>query len=163
MITTIRIEKNLSYENHENIFLSLFLDFEVIYTLTPSFSMHFVPFSWYSCLDIQKVSLSFMMSARTAPPRNTMCFRRGGSSIRILNFQMKKMLLCSKILCVCVCFPQLFIIFHSCFLYFHTPHMHNNTLNNNAFDLAVTNESSIVGSLFSNSHASFFIQSLSIS
>jgi hypothetical protein len=27
-----------------------------------------------------------MMSASTAPPRNTACFRRGGSSIRILNF-----------------------------------------------------------------------------
>ena len=27
-----------------------------------------------------------MMSASTAPPRKTMCFRRGGSSIRILNF-----------------------------------------------------------------------------
>ena len=27
-----------------------------------------------------------MMSARTLPPRNTMCFRRGGSSIEILNF-----------------------------------------------------------------------------
>lgn len=55
-------------------------------TLTPSFSSTRIPFSWYSSLVIQKLSLSFMMSASTAPPRNTICLRRGGSSIRILNF-----------------------------------------------------------------------------
>ena len=44
------------------------------------------PFSSYSERSIQKLSLSFMMSARTEPPRKTMCLRRGGSSIRILNF-----------------------------------------------------------------------------
>ncbi len=59
----------------------------VIYlTVTPSFSRTRVPFSWYSSLVIQKLSLSFMMSASTAPPKNTMCLRRGGSSMRILNF-----------------------------------------------------------------------------
>ena len=55
-------------------------------TDTPNFSRTLSPFSWYSSRDIQKVSLSFMMSANTAPPRNTMCLRRGGSSMRILNF-----------------------------------------------------------------------------
>ncbi|KAF3837206.1 hypothetical protein F7725_004670 [Dissostichus mawsoni] len=44
------------------------------------------PFSSYSALLSQKDSLSFMMLASTAPPRNTMCLRRGGSSMRILNF-----------------------------------------------------------------------------
>ena len=34
----------------------------------------------------QNDSCVFMISARTAPPRKTMCFLRGGSSIRILNF-----------------------------------------------------------------------------
>ena len=42
--------------------------------------------SRYSSLDIQNDSLSFMTSARTAPPINTMSLRRGGSSMRILNF-----------------------------------------------------------------------------
>lgn len=55
-------------------------------TVTPSFSSTRTPFSWYSSRVSQKLSLSFMMSASTAPPRNTMCFRLGGSSIRILNF-----------------------------------------------------------------------------
>ena len=55
-------------------------------TVTPSFSNTRVPFSSYSSRVIQKLSLSFMMSASTAPPRNTMCLRRGGSSILILNF-----------------------------------------------------------------------------
>lgn len=58
----------------------------VYLTVTPSFSSTRTPFSWYSSLVSQKFSLSFMMSASTAPPRNTMCLRRGGSSIRILNF-----------------------------------------------------------------------------
>ena len=57
---------------------------------TPSFWSTRKPCSWYSALDIQNDSLSFIMSASTAPPRNTMCFRRGGSSIRILNFCMGK-------------------------------------------------------------------------
>lgn len=47
------------------------------------------PLSWYSALLIQNASLSFITSARTAPPMNTMSFRRGGSSIRILNFWKK--------------------------------------------------------------------------
>lgn len=34
----------------------------------------------------QNDSIPFMMSARTAPPRKTMCLRLGGSSMRILNF-----------------------------------------------------------------------------
>lgn len=55
-----------------------------------SLSRTLSPFSWYSCRNIQKSSLSFMMSARTEPPRNTICLRRGGSSIRILNFCNKK-------------------------------------------------------------------------
>lgn len=55
-------------------------------TVTPSFSSTRTPFSWYSSRVSQKLSLSFMMSASTAPPRNTMCLRRGGSSILILNF-----------------------------------------------------------------------------
>ncbi len=66
---------------------TLWLGVCVIYlTVTPSFSRTRVPFSWYSSLVIQKLSLSFMMSASTAPPKNTMCLRRGGSSMRILNF-----------------------------------------------------------------------------
>lgn len=52
----------------------------------PSLSSTFRPFSSYSARDSQKDSLSFMMLASTAPPMNTMCLRRGGSSIRILNF-----------------------------------------------------------------------------
>lgn len=59
---------------------------ELYLTVTPSFSSTRTPFSWYSSRVSQKLSLSFMMSASTAPPRNTMCFRLGGSSIRILNF-----------------------------------------------------------------------------
>lgn len=59
-------------------------------TVTPSFSSTRTPFSWYSSRVSQKLSLSFMMSASTAPPRNTMCFRLGGSSIRILNFYRKR-------------------------------------------------------------------------
>ena len=55
-------------------------------TVTPSFSSTRTPFSSYSSRVSQKLSLSFMMSASTAPPRNTMCFRLGGSSMRILNF-----------------------------------------------------------------------------
>ena len=55
-------------------------------TLTPSFFITPRPCSWYSARDIQNSSRSFMISASTAPPRNTMCFRRGGSSMRILNF-----------------------------------------------------------------------------
>lgn len=63
----------------------------VIYlTVTPSFSRTRIPFSWYSSRVIQKLSLSFMMSASTAPPKNTMCLRRGGSSMRILNFCRKR-------------------------------------------------------------------------
>lgn len=49
-----------------------------------------IPFSWYSSRVIQKFSRSFMISANTAPPKNTMCLRRGGSSIRILNFYILK-------------------------------------------------------------------------
>ena len=45
-----------------------------------------MPRSWYSSRDIQNDSLSFMTSARTAPPMKTMSLRRGGSSMRILNF-----------------------------------------------------------------------------
>jgi len=55
-------------------------------TLTPSFFITPTPCSSYSARVIQNSSRSFMISARTAPPRNTMCFRRGGSSMRILNF-----------------------------------------------------------------------------
>lgn len=59
---------------------------ELYLTVTPSFSSTRTPFSRYSSRVSQKLSLSFMMSASTAPPRNTMCFRLGGSSMRILNF-----------------------------------------------------------------------------
>ncbi len=52
----------------------------------PSLSSTFRPFSSYSALESQKPSLSFMMLASTAPPMNTMCLRRGGSSMRSLNF-----------------------------------------------------------------------------
>lgn len=38
----------------------------------------------------QKDSRSFMISAKTAPPKKTICLRRGGSSIRILNFCRQK-------------------------------------------------------------------------
>ena len=58
------------------------------YTLgdIPSFAKILIPCSSYSALDIQNSSLSFIISARTAPPKKTMCFLLGGSSIRILNF-----------------------------------------------------------------------------
>lgn len=55
-------------------------------TPPPSFCSTPRPFSSYSALLSQKESLSFMMLASTAPPRNTMCLRLGGSSMRILNF-----------------------------------------------------------------------------
>lgn len=58
----------------------------ILETDTPNFSRTLRPFSWYSSRLIQKAGLSFMMFASTAPPRNTMCLRLGGSSIRILNF-----------------------------------------------------------------------------
>ena len=73
-------QDRLQWFPHPAVILSFY------FTLTPSFSRHRNPFSSYSCLEIQKSSRSFMMSARTAPPRNTMCLRRGGSSMRILNF-----------------------------------------------------------------------------
>uniref|UniRef100_A0A0C9SD83 Putative secreted protein n=1 Tax=Amblyomma americanum TaxID=6943 RepID=A0A0C9SD83_AMBAM len=44
------------------------------------------PFSSYSWRLIQNLGLSFITSARTEPPMKTMSLRRGGSSIRILNF-----------------------------------------------------------------------------
>ena len=52
----------------------------------PSLSRAAAPCSNHSSLDIQNSLLPFMISANTAPPKNTMCFRRGGSSILILNF-----------------------------------------------------------------------------
>ena len=57
-----------------------------IYSPRPSLSKDLMPCSSHSSRDTQKSSLVFMISARTAPPRNTICFRRGGSSILILNF-----------------------------------------------------------------------------
>ena len=53
--------------------------------LGPNFSRTLLPFSSYSAFVIQNSSLSFMTSARTAPPMNTMSFLLGGSSILILN------------------------------------------------------------------------------
>merc|ERR1719357_1819344 len=53
--------------------------------LGPSLSRHASPFSSYSALVIQNSSLSFMTSASTAPPMNTISFLLGGSSILILN------------------------------------------------------------------------------
>ena len=44
------------------------------------------PCSNHSSLDIQNSSRFFMISASTAPPKKTICFLRGGSSILILNF-----------------------------------------------------------------------------
>jgi hypothetical protein len=55
----------------------------------PSLSKARIPCSYHSSLDTQNSSRPFMMSAKTAPPRKTMCFRRGGSSMRILNFYKK--------------------------------------------------------------------------
>ena len=52
----------------------------------PSLSRAAIPCSNHSSRDIQNSFLPFMISANTAPPKNTMCFRRGGSSILILNF-----------------------------------------------------------------------------
>lgn len=53
----------------------------------PSFSSALCgPSSCHSCFVIHMFSLSAMIFARTAPPRKTMCRRRGGSSIRTLNF-----------------------------------------------------------------------------
>ena len=58
----------------------------VLHSLRPSLSRAAIPCSNHSSRDIQNSFLLFMMSANTAPPKNTMCFRRGGSSILILNF-----------------------------------------------------------------------------
>ena len=52
----------------------------------PSLSSARNPCSSHSAFVTQNCSLSFIMSAKTAPPRKTICFRRGGSSIRILKF-----------------------------------------------------------------------------
>ncbi len=52
----------------------------------PSLSSARMPCSSHSAFVTQNCSLSIMISASTAPPRKTMCFRRGGSSIRILKF-----------------------------------------------------------------------------
>lgn len=60
--------------------------FSFYLTPPPSFCSTPRPFSSYSALLSQKESLSFMMLASTAPPRNTKCLRLGGSSMRILNF-----------------------------------------------------------------------------
>ena len=54
--------------------------------LDPVYPKPLTPCSSHSCFVTQNASLSFMISAKTAPPRNTMCFRRGGSSMRILKF-----------------------------------------------------------------------------
>jgi len=56
----------------------------------PSLSRARTPCSSHSCFVIQKLSLFFMISASTAPPKKTMCLRRGGSSIRILKFYSRK-------------------------------------------------------------------------
>src|SRR2546421_3787255 len=53
--------------------------------LGPSFSNILGPCSCHSCFEIHMFSLSAMIFASTAPPRNTMCLRRGGSSILTLN------------------------------------------------------------------------------
>src|SRR5690606_34945273 len=53
--------------------------------LGPSFSRTLGPCSSHSCFVTHMLSLSAMMLASTAPPRNTMCLLRGGSSIRTLN------------------------------------------------------------------------------
>ncbi len=45
--------------------------------------------SSYSSRDMQNVSRSFIMLASTAPPWNTMCLRRGGCSMQILNFYVR--------------------------------------------------------------------------
>jgi hypothetical protein len=55
----------------------------------PSLSRALGPCSNHSSREIQNSCLFFMMSANTAPPKKTMCFRRGGSSILILNFCIK--------------------------------------------------------------------------
>lgn len=67
-------------------FAGWFIHSFIYLTAPPSFCSDARPFSWYSALLSQNESLSFMMLASTAPPRNTICFRLGGSSIRILNF-----------------------------------------------------------------------------
>jgi len=43
------------------------------------------PCSAHSALEIQNSGLSFIISANTEPPKNTICLRRGGSSILNLN------------------------------------------------------------------------------
>ena len=59
---------------------------KISHSLRPSLSRAEIPSSNHSSRDIQNSFLPFMISANTAPPKNTMCFRRGGSSILILNF-----------------------------------------------------------------------------
>ena len=47
---------------------------------------HRMPCSSYSLRVIQKFGLSFIKSAKTEPPKKTMCLRRGGDSTAHLNF-----------------------------------------------------------------------------
>lgn len=58
------------------------------FQLSPRLSLSrlLAPCSAHSSRVTQNSCLFFMMSASTAPPKKTMCFRRGGSSMRILKF-----------------------------------------------------------------------------
>src|SRR3954463_5902179 len=61
----------------------------------PSFSSILGPCSCHSCFEIHMFSLSAMMFASTAPPRNTICLLLGGSSILTLNLLNRSGFPCS--------------------------------------------------------------------
>ncbi len=65
-----------------------------------------VPCSSHSCFEIHMLSLSAMILASTAPPRNTMCRLRGGSSILTLNLLSRSGL------------PPSTLVSHSCLISF---------------------------------------------
>lgn len=75
-----------NFYTHPNPAHTLVILYNQLFSPLPSLSSDRAPCSNHSSRDIQKSSRFFMMSARTAPPRKTMCFRRGGSSMRILKF-----------------------------------------------------------------------------
>ncbi len=63
---------------HSLIYSLLFLAWPATPYLGPNFSSTLVPCSSHSCLVIHIFSLSAMMLAKTAPPKKTICRRRGG-------------------------------------------------------------------------------------
>src|SRR5271154_876155 len=71
-------------ELHVSSWLHVFSIRQFFY-LGPSFSSTLGPCSCHSRFEIHMSSLSAIIFASTAPPRNTICLLLGGSSIRTLN------------------------------------------------------------------------------